>query len=162
LGDDLAAMDARPRADVEHMIGAADGFLVMLHHDDGVAEVAQPAQRLEQPGIVALVQPDRGLIEHVQHTGQSRADLRSEPDSLAFAARERARGAREREVLESDVDEKLEPLADFLEHPRGDLVVLAAQLLGQLGEPLTRALDRQLRDFADMPPADLHAQRLRL
>ena len=90
LRDDMAAMDAGAGADVEHMVGGADGVLVVLDHDHGIAEVAQPPQRFEQPRIVALVQPDRGLVEHVEHAGQPGADLRGEPDALALAARQGA------------------------------------------------------------------------
>ncbi|MNT09320.1 hypothetical protein D3C72_1440990 [compost metagenome] len=49
VGDDLlrrplrdygAAVHASPRAYVEHMVGEADGILVVLHHYDGVAQIA--------------------------------------------------------------------------------------------------------------------------
>ncbi len=86
LGDDVAAVDAGAGADVDHFVGGADGVLVVLDHDHGVAEVAQPAQRLEQPRVVALVQADRRLVEHVEHAGEAGADLRGEPDALALAA----------------------------------------------------------------------------
>ena len=115
LRDDLAAMDAGAGADVDHIVGGADGVLVVLDHDHGVAEVAQPLQRFQQPGIVALVQADRGLVEHVEHAGQARADLRGEADALALAARQRAGGARERQIVEPDIDQEPEPLADLLE-----------------------------------------------
>ena len=79
-------MDAGTGADVEHVVGGADGVLVVLDHDHGIAEVAQPFQRLKQPRIVALVQPDRGLVEHIEHAGQAGSDLRGKPDALALAA----------------------------------------------------------------------------
>ena len=58
LGDDMAAMHAGAGADVEHMVGQTDRVLVVLDHDHGVAEVAQPLECIEQPRIVALVQAD--------------------------------------------------------------------------------------------------------
>ena len=36
-----------------------------------VAHVAQRLQRVEQPGIVALMQSDRGLVQHIEHAGQA-------------------------------------------------------------------------------------------
>ena len=75
FGDDVAAVDAGGRADVDHMVGRKDRLLVVLDDDHGVAEVAQVFQRFEQAGVVALVQADRGLVEHVEHAGQPRADL---------------------------------------------------------------------------------------
>ena len=106
LRDDLAAVDAGAGADVEHMVGGADGVLVVLDHDHGVAEVAQPLERFQEPRIVALVQADRGLVEHVEHAGEPGADLRGEADALALAARQRARGARQRQIVEPDIDQE--------------------------------------------------------
>ena len=146
----MAAMDAGAGADVEHMVGDADGVLVVLDHDHGVAEVAQPLQGFEQPRIVALVQADRGLVQHVEHAGEARADLRGEADALALAARERAGGARERQIIEADIDQEFQPLADFLEDAHRDLVLLRREPLGQFAEPFAGAPDRQLRHLADM------------
>ena len=118
LGDDLAAMDAGGRADVDDVVGLADRVLVVLDDDHGVAEVAQVLERVEQAGVVALVQADRGLVEDVEHAGQPRADLRGEADALALAAGERAGGAGEGEVVEADIDQEFQALADLLEDAR--------------------------------------------
>src|ERR687890_372525 len=56
-----------PGPDVDHPVGDPDGVLVVLDHDQRVAEVLQPQQRLDQPVVVALVQPDRRLVEDGQH-----------------------------------------------------------------------------------------------
>ena len=90
LRDDLAAVDAGAGADVEHVVGLHDRVLVVLDHDHGVAEVAQALQRFQQPRVVALVQADRRLVQHVEHAGEAGADLRGEADALALAARQRA------------------------------------------------------------------------
>ncbi len=42
----------------------------MFDDNDGVADVAQVLQRVEQPGIVALMQADRRFVEHVKHARQ--------------------------------------------------------------------------------------------
>ena len=96
-----------------HIVGDADGVLVVLDHDHGVAEVAQPLQRFQQPRIVALMQADRGLVEHIEHAGEAGADLRGEPDALAFAARQRAGGARQREIVEADIDQEASAARGF-------------------------------------------------
>ena len=121
----MAAVDAGAGADVEHVIGGADGVLVVLDHDHGVAEVAQALEGFEQARVVALVQADRGLVEHVEHAGEAGADLRGEPNALALAAGQRAGGARQRQIIEADVDQEFQPLADFLEHAHADFVLLA-------------------------------------
>ena len=55
---DLAAVLAGARPHVDHEVGRADRLLVVLDHDDRVAEVAQPLHRRDQAGVVALVQAD--------------------------------------------------------------------------------------------------------
>ena len=89
-----AAELAGARAEVDDVVGHADRLFVVLDDDDRVAEIAQPRQRGEQLAVVALMQPDRRLVEHVQHAGQIRADLRGQADALSFAARQRRGRAR--------------------------------------------------------------------
>src|SRR3546814_14410301 len=81
--------------------------------------------------VVALVEADRGLVEDVEHARQAAADLRREPDALRFAARERAAGAIEVEIIEPDIVEEAEPFEDFLEDALGDLVLLRGELGGE-------------------------------
>ena len=45
LRDDLAAVHAGARADVEHVVGGADRFLVVFDDEHRVAEVAQVLER---------------------------------------------------------------------------------------------------------------------
>ena len=126
--DDLAAMDAGAGADIDHIVGLQDRVLVVLDHDHGVAEVAQAPQRLQQALVVALVQADRRLVEHVEHAGQAGADLRGEADALALAARQRAGGARQGQVVEPDIEQEGQPVADLLQDAAGDLVLLGVEL----------------------------------
>ena len=83
LGDDLAAAVARAGAEVEQVVGRLDHLAVVLDEDQRVAQVAELLQRLEQPAVVARVQADRRLVEHVQHAGQAAADLAGQADALA-------------------------------------------------------------------------------
>ncbi len=112
---DLAAVHAGAEAHVDHVIGAADRVLVVLDDDHAVADVAQMLQRVDQAVVVALVQADRRLVEHVHHAGQAGADLRCEADALRFAAGQRIGAAVERQVVEADVVEELQARDDFLD-----------------------------------------------
>ena len=117
-------MDARAGAEVDHVVGLADGLLVVFDNDNGIAEVAQLFKGGEQTVVIALVQADAWLVEHVEHAGQARADLRGEPDALRFAAGERAAFAVEGEVVEPHIDHKAETRADFFEDVAGDVRLL--------------------------------------
>ena len=118
--DDLAAVLACAGADVHHMVGRADGFFVVLHDHDGVAEVSQAGERLQQAGVVALVQTDGRFVQHIEHSHQPAADLRCQADALRFAARKRAGRTGERQISQPHIHQKLQAQVGFFEHTLGD------------------------------------------
>src|SRR5207302_7509541 len=65
-GDDVTAVLTRPGTDVDDPVGGADGLLVMLDDEQGVADVPQRAESGDELAVVALVEPDRGLVEDVE------------------------------------------------------------------------------------------------
>ena len=156
----LAAVLTGAGPDVDDPVGHPDGVLVVLDHDQRVAEVLEAHQRLDQPVVVALVQPDRRLVEDVEHADEAGADLRRQPDALRLAAGQRARGPVEREVVEADVEQEVEALLDLLQHPLGDLLLARRQLEGP--QEVRRLVDRQPADLGDALAAqgDRHRHRL--
>ena len=82
----MTAMFPGADAEVDHVVGSANRLLVMLHHYDRVAQVAQPSERGQEPLVVMLMQSDRRLVEHVEDPGQAGPDLRRQPDPLRFAS----------------------------------------------------------------------------
>ena len=53
------------------MIAGGDGFLVVLDHEHGVADVPQVNEGVEQPPVVPLVQPDGRLIQDVHDADEA-------------------------------------------------------------------------------------------
>ena len=142
-GHQLAAQAARAGAQVDHVVGALDGLGVVLHHQHRVAHVAQLRQRFQQAAVVARVQADGGLVEHVQHAAQLGADLRGQADALRLAAGERGGGAVQAQVVQPHGGEKLQPPADFIQHAAGDLHLALAEL--PVAHRHQRARHRQAR-----------------
>ena len=136
LGDDLAAVHAGARADVDHVVGQADRVFVVLDHDHRVADVAQVLERAEQAIVVALMQADRRFVEDVHHADQAGADLAGQANPLRFAAGQGVGAAIQRQVVEADVDQELQALADFLEDLVGNFAAAPGQL--QPAEVLAR------------------------
>ena len=64
---DPAAVDPRSGAEVHNVVGDADHLRMVLHQQDGVAPVAQPADRAFQPLDVARMQPHAGLVQDIEH-----------------------------------------------------------------------------------------------
>ncbi len=120
FGDDVAAQPSCAGAEVEHVVGVADGVFVVLDDENGVAEVAQPFEGLDEAVVVALVQADGGLVEDVEDAAEAGADLGGEADALTFAAGESGGIAIERKVVEADGAEEFKPLLDFSADALGD------------------------------------------
>ena len=159
-GDDLATMLAGCRPDVDHVVGRSNRLLVMLDHDQRVAQVAQPQKRVDQPAVVALVEADRWLVEDVQDPHQLGTDLSGEPDPLRLSARERVRGPLDGQVLEPDVDHELQPLSDLFHDPAGDQLLAIGEW--QVVEEVDRSADRKRAHVRDVAIGDRDRERLRL
>ncbi len=67
------------------------------------------------------MQTNAGFIEHVEHTGESGADLGGQTDALGFPAREGHRRAIKAEVIETDVNQETQSHADLPQHQISDL-----------------------------------------
>ena len=98
---DLAAVHTGTGADIHNIISLAHGILIVFDHDQGVAQVAQALHGGDQFIIVALVQADARLVQHVQHTGQRAADLGGQADTLALTARQGCRAARQGQIAQT-------------------------------------------------------------
>ena len=158
--DHVPAVLPRAGPDVHHPVGGADGVLVVLHHDQRVAQVPQPDQRLQQPVVIPLMQPDRRLIQHIQHPGQPRPDLGGQPDPLRLPARQRGRGPVQGQVVQADVEQEAEPGADLGEDGRRDLRVPARSGSGR--QQLSQLADGQRAELRDGPAVHGHGPRDRL
>src|SRR6202041_2668775 len=106
--DNVAPQPACSGAEIEDVVGMANGLLVMLDDQDRVAQVAQRFERDDQPHIVTLMQADRRLIEHIENPAQARTNLCCQANALAFPAGKRRRIAIQRKVAEADSIEELE------------------------------------------------------
>ena len=103
LRDDPAAVHAGAGSQIDHIVRLANRVFIVFDDDDGVAQVTQVDQGVEQALIVALMQADRRFVENVHHADQSRTDLAGEADALRFATGEGVGAAVQREIAEADI-----------------------------------------------------------
>ena len=131
LGHHAAAVPARPRPQVHQPIGAAHYRFVVLDDHYRVAARLQLAQRVDQPAIVAGVQSDGRLVEHVAHADQSRAQPGRQPHALQLAAAEGAGGPVQGEIVQAHAGQEVQPGGNLAEDrlSNGTLVVGKEKLL---------------------------------
>ena len=144
-------------ADVDDMVGQPNGVFIMLNHQHGVAEVTQTEQCVQQAAIVALVQADGGLIQHVHHADQAGTNLAGQANALSLAAGQRVGATGQGQVVQPDIDQKTQALADFLEDGPGDLRMAAAQV--QRCHLLLGFAHRGADQLGQATPVDLYMPR---
>ncbi len=124
--------------EVDDVVGVLHELVVVFDDEERVALVAQGKERADEAAVVACMQADAGLVEHVEHAGEVGAELRGQADALGLAAAERVGGALQREVAEADVVEELQALLDLRHDVLRDAAaafveIEAAQVREQLG-----------------------------
>ena len=87
----------------------------MLHHDHGVSQITKVFQRFDEALVIAGMEPDGWLIENVEYAGEARSNLSGELNALALAAGDGGGFAVYGEVVQSDVNQKLQALGDFFD-----------------------------------------------
>ena len=156
-GDDVSAQAPGARADIDHIVGAADGVFIMLDHQQGIALVAQCDQGVEQHLVIARMQADRGLVEHIANTLQIGAELCRQPDALRLAARQSGRGTGQRQIAEPDVRQELQTRADLGQDVAGDLG--RSSLEAHAVEPASGGIDRHAGECGNRLALQPHRER---
>ena len=76
--------------------------------------------------------------------------MRGKTDTLAFTTGQRAGIARQRQIVEADIVEELQALANFLEDAGGNFALLVIEAAIHVAEPCVGLADRHFRDLADV------------
>ena len=75
----LASVLPGSRPDIHDAVRRPHRVLVVLHHDQGIAQIPQMPQCRQQLVVVPLVQADAGLIQDISNAHQPGTDLGSQP-----------------------------------------------------------------------------------
>ena len=157
-GHHIAAVDARARADVHDIVGGSHGVLVVLHHQQGVAQVPQVLHGVQQHIVVPLVEADGGLVQNVKHPHEGGANLGGQPDALALAAGQRGRRPAQGQVLETHALKEAETALDLLEDALGNEHLLVGE--GQMVDKVQGVGHRLAAELVNVDAAHRHRQGL--
>ena len=119
-GDQLAAVAARPRADIYHTVCRPHRFFIVLDNDNGISKIPEMHQSSEKLSIVSLMKANARLVQYVSHSDKSRSDLGGKPDTLCLTAGKRSGGSRQRQIIQSDFVEKAHTVPDFFQDLSSD------------------------------------------
>ncbi len=120
-------MFSSTRPDIHDPITGANGVLVVLDDEHGVAQVAQPVQRVNQSMIIALVQTDRRLVQHIQRAHEPRANLAGQTNALGLTTGQSASRTREGQIVETDIEQKPKACVHLFGDALGNHLLALAQ-----------------------------------
>jgi hypothetical protein len=69
--DEEAAVLTCSGAEVEDVVGVADGVFVVLDDENGVAEVTEVFECVDEALVIALVEADGGFVEDVEDSAET-------------------------------------------------------------------------------------------
>ena len=75
----------------------------MLYHNDGITQVAQMTQSVDQLVIIPLMQTDARFIQNIQNSHEGRTDLGCKADTLTFSARQSCRCSGEGQIIQTNI-----------------------------------------------------------
>ena len=156
LGNNLPAVGAGARSHVYDVVGGADGLLIVFHDEDGISQIPEPRQGIEEAAVVALVKPDARLVEDIEHTDEGGTDLRGQADALPLAAGEGRGATVEAEIPEPYMDHESQALPDLLQ----DLFRDERFFLGerQVGKERAGLIHAHTRHVVNAQTGDLHGE----
>ena len=160
LDDDFPAMHACARAKIDNVVGAPHRLVIVLDNDERVSFLPQRSERVEQPKIIARMQPNRRLVQHIEHAAKIGAELRSQTNSLGFAAAQRFRGTAKRKITQTDVLHEMQPLLNFGKQLSGDGFLCSAK--PQFLRKLPRFAGRERGEIVDRVSLHTHVTRHRI
>ena len=68
-------MEPRTGAQIHEKIRCVNSIFIVFHYDNGIAEITKMLQGLYELVIIALVEPDSGLVEYIQCAHKPRTEL---------------------------------------------------------------------------------------
>ena len=101
------------------------------------------------------MQPDRRLVQHVEHARGAGAHRRGELDPLPLPGGQRGAGPVEGQVAEPDVEQRREPAVQLGEQTGGHPAELGGQPGGQAGREPAQLAQAERADLGDVAAAEL-------
>ena len=160
LEHDLAALGAGTGPQFDDRVGRADGGLVVLHHQHGIAALLQGTQGAQQAFVVTRVQADGRLVQHIGHAHQTGAQLGGQTDALGLAAGKGGHGPAQGKIFQAHVAHEGQTVGQLLEQGLGHQGVAAVEVPSF--QPLQGTFHGKGTELGDVQVVHAHGQGLGL
>ena len=111
-------------------------------------------KRTQQALVIALVQADRRLVQHVHNANQARTNLARQTNTLGFTAGKCLCRAGKCQVIQADVNEEFQTIADLFKDFFCNLRPLTCEF--EIVEEFHRMTDAHVGDGGQRRILDIH------
>ena len=101
LADQLSTIHAGTGAKLDEMITGSEHACIVIHEDDGISMGEQIIDDAQKPIDIHRMQPDRRLVEHIEHACCAIAHGPRQLHTLSLAGRKGGRRPVQRQVVQS-------------------------------------------------------------
>ena len=113
--------------DIHNTVRCTHGVLIMFHHDQGITQITQMTEGIQQFIIISLMQTDTWLIQNIGNTHQTGTDLGSQTDTLSLSAGQGCCGTGEGQIIQSHIHQKSDSCPDFFQNLTADHLLCLGQ-----------------------------------
>src|SRR4051812_5861317 len=123
MESDSPPLAAGTGSKLHDMVRAANDLIFMLNNNYRIPARVQLLDCRRQWANIGRMQSDGGLIEHIQHVNEARAERRRQGDPLRFARTQSPQRPIDGQVSNADIREISEPRTNICdERPRDRLL----------------------------------------
>ena len=122
----------------------------MFHYDNGISQIAQFFQGVNQPDIVTLMQSDTGFIQNIQHIHQLRTNLCGQTNTLAFSSRKCNWWTVQWQIVQSHIQQEFQSGTYFFQDFRRYQALLVFQKVFHMAHPVIQLTDVHRGQFIDI------------
>ena len=113
--------------DIHNTVRCTHSVLIMFHHDQGITQITQMTEGIQQFIIISLMQTDTWLIQNIGNTHQTGTDLGSQTDTLSLSAGQGCCGTGEGQIIQSHIHQKSDSCPDFFQNLTADHLLCLGQ-----------------------------------
>src|SRR5882724_8544582 len=154
----FSAVLPRARTEIEDAIGCAHNLGVVLDDQDGITQIAQIMQDVDELRGIAAVESDRRFVEDVKRPDQARAERRCQLNALGLATGEGRGHAAQGEIFQPDLIQKAQAVLDLFQKLVCNFTLGFTQREGS--EKFSRLGHGEATDLANILAADSDLARL--
>ena len=155
----MSTIRAGAGAKLDEMIAGGEHARIVIHEDDRIAMGEQVIDDAQKPIDIHRMQPDRWLVEHIEHACCAIAHGPRQLHALTLAGRKGARCAIQRQIAKAKIEQAFRGMQECVADRFCHLAHIRRHLFRHCLHPRNERIERHLRHFRQIFAAESRCTR---